>query len=151
MLPRWLRMARLAWRRSQRRRRRSCVRCGAVAAGLCPACGARVCADCSVLSIETGMAVAICRSCTGDGTVSPRLTRRRVPAWRLFRSGAVLLLFALVVLCGLALQSDGWPGVWQVLLTVVHPSVLFALVPLAVVLGAVVGLVRRLLADRIGE
>lgn len=138
------RRVRMAWRRRRRRRERSCVRCGAPAAGLCPACGTRVCADCSVLSIETGSPVALCVGCSGTTGFRGGLVRPRLSPWLLFRRGAALLLLVVVVSAGLALERDGWPGAWRVFLTVVHPAVLLGLVPLALVLGGLVALVRRL-------
>ncbi|MGH7818457.1 MAG: hypothetical protein ACREQ9_01665 [Candidatus Binatia bacterium] len=149
-LTRLLRAARLAWLRRSRRRERGCVRCGAPSDGMCPACGARVCAACSVLSIETGSAVAICLSCSGAAAGGGSAPRPPVRPLHLFRTGASLLLLGIGAVAALALQREGWPGAWRVILTVLHPSVLLGLVPLALVLGAVVSLGRRLLVGRLG-
>jgi hypothetical protein len=140
---RLVRGARLAWMRHNRRRARGCVRCGARTEAICPACRSRICADCSVISIETGTPIAICLSCSGTSSSTAGQRVLRVRPWELFRSGASLLLLLLLVTAGLALMREGWSGAWRVLLTTLHPSVLLGLVPLALVVGAIVVLIRK--------
>ena len=139
------RAALLAWRRHRRNRERGCVRCGAPAGGACIACQARVCASCSVVSIETGTPVALCLGCSAGRPSTPRIVRR--PAWHLFRRGASLLLLGIAAIFALTLARDGWAAAWRVVLLLVHPSILFAFVPLALVLGAAVTVVRKLFGE----
>jgi len=142
---RWVRRGLVAWRRRQRRRERSCVRCGVPAAGICPACRSRVCTDCSILSIETGSPIALCLGCSGATGFRTGFVRPRFSPWLLFRRGAALLLLVIAIAAGVALERHGWAGAWRVLLAVLHPAVLLGILPLALVLGGVVTLLRRLL------
>jgi succinate dehydrogenase hydrophobic anchor subunit len=49
----------------------------------------------------------------------------------------------------LALERHGWEGLWRVTLSLLHPELLFAFVPLALVLGALVTLVRRIIVRKL--
>lgn len=140
-----VRATRLQWRRWRRRRERSCVRCGAPAVGMCPACRSRVCVGCSVVSIETGAPVGLCLTCAGDASAGPPASRSS--PWLLFRRGAGFLFLLIAVTVVYALEREGWRGAWRVILTVLHPAVLLGLVPLALVLGALVTLFHRLFVE----
>jgi hypothetical protein len=110
-----------------------------------------VCADCAVLSIETGVPIAICVSCAGAAAAAPASPVVRQRPWNLFRTGAGFILLGIAGACAVALQREGWPGLWSVLLTILHPSILLGLVPLAVVIGAVVAFARRVVSERVRD
>jgi hypothetical protein len=140
-----LRRVRLEWLRRRRRRDRSCLRCGAPAIAVCAACGTRACGRCALPSIETGTHLLLCLGCSRSGSPPRPFRRLRGSPAETFRRGAFALLAVAVAFAGLALQRDGWPGLGRFLLALIHPSLLFALVPLAFVVGAILGAMRRLL------
>jgi hypothetical protein len=129
-----IRSVRLVRLRRRRRLRLRCLRCSAPAAAVCTACGARTCSACSVVSIETGTPLALCRSCSG-GPSLPGPVRLGTGPRELLRSGTKLLLAGVAVTVVLAAFRDGVRGALRALATLLDPGVLFALGPLALVLG----------------
>jgi hypothetical protein len=101
-----------------------------------------VCADCAVLSIETGIPVAICLGCNAGSFPSSGIAGLRTRL--VFRRGATLLLLSVACIGAVVLERDGWSGLGKVVLTLLHPYVLLALVPLAFLLGAITSVLVRL-------
>lgn len=142
---RLFRTARLTWRQWRRNRERACIRCGAPAAGECAACGAKVCAECTVLSSEIGATYAICRGCSGDAAPLRVTQAPRRSGWEMFRSGAVAVVMLLGATVAWVAHDQGWSSALRVFFSTLHPAILFGLVPLALVLGAALTFLRRLL------
>ena len=150
-----LRRYRLAVGRYRRRRENACLRCGRAAAVVCRACGARVCNRCWRLSFETGSAMRLCIDCLAPGGAGPPRARGRAGSSEMLRAGVKILVVAVAAIATASFGKQGWPGAWAVIGTLLHPSIVLGLVPLAFLLGAIwlvlFSAVRALLKGRAGR
>ena len=112
----------------------------------------RVCDRCWVLSIETGMASGLCVDCAAGATRRRPPLPSRTGGAELFRAGMRMLAWTILAVVAIAYWQHGWAGPRRVLIALLEPAILFALAPLALVLGAmragVVRLARALVSDR---
>ena len=105
-----------------------------------------------MVSIETGMVSALCVECSaGSRTRRPPSGAGKIDAAELFRSGARLTAWLMVAVAGFAYWQRGAAGLARTAVALIDPAILFALVPLAFLLGALrvgfLAMVRRIVTE----
>jgi len=97
------------------------------------------------------MASGLCLDCAAGA--GDRLTRSqpRSTGAELFRSGMRTLALLIAAILGITYWQHGWAGPRVVLFALLEPAILFALAPLALVLGAIRAGVLRLARALVSE
>jgi hypothetical protein len=151
-LDRWVRHWKAVYRRRKRARGAVCIRCGEVATQTCEACRAAVCARCWVLSIETGMVSGLCLDCVAGSGEKRKAAGSALQGPALFRSGLRMVAWMIALTVALGYWQRGADGVRRIVVGLLDPAIVFALVPLAFLLGAIrvrfLRLVRAFLSER---
>jgi hypothetical protein len=105
-----------------------------------------------VVSIETGMVSALCVDCSAGSRRGQPASAAKIDAADLFRSGFRMTAWTVAVVAAIAYWQRGIFGLQRTAMALFDPAILFALVPLAFLLGAVrarfLALVRRLVSER---
>ena len=98
------------------------------------------------------MISALCVDCSAGSRRKQPATAGKNDAAELFRYGLRMTGWAIAAVAALAYWQRGIAGLQRTAIALVDPAILFALVPLAFLLGAVrsrfLALVRRLVSER---
>jgi hypothetical protein len=105
-----------------------------------------------VVSIETGMVSALCVDCNAGTRRGQRTSAVKIDAAELFRTGLRMIARSIAAVAAIAYFERGIVGLQRTAIALFDPAILFAIVPLAFLLGAVrarfLALVRRLVSER---